>query len=117
MQIQDYPTLTKHQLYLELVEVSRVLAYEHRELGTLSSDQHVQYLQQYSISLGNSVSGKEREAQFQVKELTHEVINSRAKINSLTVQRDLIVFLLLSRAPGTLPEYPPSKVDAEGLHA
>lgn len=115
--IQTYDELTPTQLYRELIEVCRVLAYEHRELGTLSSEQHVAYLQQYSVSQGNSVSGREREAQFQTKELTHEIINSRAKINSLTVQRDLIMFLLQAKPASTLLEYPPARIDAEGLSA
>jgi hypothetical protein len=115
--IQSYQELTNVQLRRELIDVSRILAYEHRELGTLSSDQHIEYLKAYSVSQGNSVSGREREAQFQTKELTHEIINSKAKINSLTIQRDLITFLLAHQEPTQLTEYPPARIDAEGLSA
>jgi hypothetical protein len=115
--IQEYGNLSSVQLYRELIEVSRILAYEHRELGVLSSDQHIQYLQQYSVSPGNSVSGREREAQFHTKELTGDIINCRARINSLTVQRDLISFLLANTPPTELSEYPPARISAEGLSA
>jgi hypothetical protein len=115
--LDEYKDLSRTDLYSELVEVSRVLMFEHTELGSLSGDQHVEYLKSFATSGGNSVSGRERDAQFQTKELTQEIIQSRARINALTVQRDLLVFILLNQSPTPLLEYPPARMDAEGLSA
>lgn len=116
-QISEYQTMQEDELYHELIEVSRVLAAKHIELGTFCSDQHVSYLQSYLQSPGNSVAAKNREAEFNTKELTREIIELKAVINALTIQRDLITFLLLKREPSTLIMYPPASIDAEGLSA
>jgi hypothetical protein len=67
------------------------------------ADHQQDYLQAYSTSPGSSVAAKNREAQYYTTDLTRQILERRAKINSLLLCRDLITFILLERAPGSLP--------------
>lgn len=112
--VTTYGTLTNEQLRDELVLVSAALASEHRELGSLCADQHADYLSAYARSPGSSVAAKNREAEFNCVDQTRDIMHSQAKMNALTVARDLIIFLLLSRQPSLSP-YPPPRFDADWL--
>ena len=98
-----YGKLTNDDLREELILVSAALATEWTELGAVCADQHSDYLSAYARSPGSSVAAKNREAEFNCADQTREIMNSQARMNNLTVRRDLIVFLLMSRAPGALP--------------
>lgn len=110
---RNYGTLTSEGLRAELVGVSANLANLHKELGFLSSEQHKAYLSHWVASPGGSVAGKNREAEFNTREITSEIISVRAQINEATTNRDLLVFLLLSVKPSQLREL--SGFDEDGL--
>lgn len=97
----------------ELIDVSANLANLHKELGFLSGEQHRGYLTEYIKSPGGSVSAKNREAEYNTRDITVDVIGCRAQIAELTTNRDLIVFLLLSVKP-TLT-WIPAEFDGDGL--
>jgi hypothetical protein len=81
----------------------------------LSSEQHREFLKSYIQSAGGNVSAKNRDAEYQTKDLMVDIIATRALINKLTTDRDLIVFLLLSRQPVDLSMFPPAIMDEGGL--
>lgn len=114
MDISLYPTLDTPQLYAELIEVSRILSYAHGELGVMMGDHHKDFLTKYIQAPGNSVAAKSRDAEYGTSELMREIINTRGQINSLTIQRDLIIFLLQGQKPSELLVYPPATADEEG---
>lgn len=103
-----YGTLTPDQLREELILTSAALATEWTELGALCADQHSDYLSAYARSPGSSVAAKNREAEYNCVDQTRDILNSQARMNSLTIRRDLIVFFLMSRQPGKLPFDSPS---------
>jgi hypothetical protein len=111
----QYGKMSDLQLRDQLVLVSHHLSYLHSELGFQSKEQHKAFLTEYIKSPGGSVAAKNREAEYNTREYTAEVISIRAQINDLTTNRDLIVFLLLARQPTTLTEYPPAVVTEGGL--
>lgn len=112
---REYGKLSVTDLRAELVIISANLGHLHSELGYLSSEQHRQFLTEYIKSPGGSVSAKNREAEYNSREVTAEVISIRAQINEATTSRDLIVFLLLSNQPTQLSQYPPAVFDSDGL--
>lgn len=112
---REYGKLSHSELRSELVDVSAYLGHLHSELGYLSSTQHKQFLTEYIKSPGGSVSAKNREAEYNSREVTSEVISVRAQINEAVTNRDLIVFLLLSSQPAVAPHYPPAAFDDAGL--
>jgi hypothetical protein len=101
--VSEYGKITNEQLREELVLVMSALASEYDVLGAAMADHQQDYITTYVRSPGNSVAAKSREAQYNCMDQTRSIIESRAKINSLTLCRDLIVFLLLSEQPGHLP--------------
>lgn len=113
--VSTYDKLTNEELRAELVVVTSAVAAAYEDIGTRLSDYHRDYLMDYAQSASSSVAGKNREAQHNNMQAGGEIIHERAKINSLILCRDLLVFLSLSRQPGTVP-YPAVAIeDSEGL--
>jgi hypothetical protein len=113
--VTTYNQLTEEEQREELVAVTSTLAAEYEHLGILLSDHQRDYLRDYATSPGNSVAAKNREAQYNNMELATEIFQMRAKINSLTLCRDLLTFLLISRLPGATPFPSVAAMDEEGL--
>lgn len=113
--VSTYGRLERDELEAELVEVTGALAAEYISIGSDLADQHRDFLQDYVRSAGSSVAAKNREAQYNSMEITQQIIHSRAKINSLTLCRDLLVFLMLSRKPGEVPFPAVAAFDEEGM--
>jgi hypothetical protein len=67
------------------------------------ADHQQDYLQAYSTSPGSSVAAKNRDAEYYTTDLSRQIMERRAQINSLVLVRDLIVFILLERQPGPVP--------------
>lgn len=113
--VSTYGKLERDELQAELVEVTGALAEEYSSIGSDLADQHRDFLQDYVRSPGSSVAAKNREAQYNSMDITQQIIHSRAKINSLTLCRDLLVFLLISREPGAIPFPNVAAFDEEGM--
>ncbi len=113
--VTTYNTLTLQEQREELVAITSALAAEYEHLGIALSDHQRDYLRDYAVSPGNSVAAKNREAQYANMELATEIFHMRAKINSLIICRDLLVFLLLSKQPDAIPFPDVAAMDAEGL--
>lgn len=113
--VSTYDRLTESELRSELVVVTSAVAAAYEDLGTRLSDYHRDYLMDYAQSASQSVSGKNREAQHNNMEAGSIIIQHRAKINSLILCRDLLVFMALSRTPGNLPYPTVATEDNEGL--
>jgi len=111
--VTSYDTLTPDQLREELVSVTAVLTAEYESLGMNLSDYHRDYLTDYAQSPAGSVTGKNREAAYANMEMGREILFQRARVNSLTLARDLLVFLLISREPGPVPMS--AQMDDDGL--
>lgn len=113
--VSTYDKLTIEELRSELVVVTSAVAAAYEDLGTRLSDYHRDYLMDYAQSASQSVSGKNREAQHNNMQAGSVIITDRAKINSLILCRDLLVFMILSREPGMLPFPTIATEDNEGL--
>jgi len=113
--VNSYDKLTLDQLREELVVVTSALAASHEDLGGRLSHYHRDYLVAYAHSASSSVAGKNREAQYQYLEDGAQIIQERAKINSLVLCRDLLIFMVTSRLPGNVPFPTISQEDADGL--
>ena len=113
--VTTYDSLTKEELRSELVIVTSAVAAAYEDLGQHLSDHHRDFLEDYARSPASSVAGKNREAQYANQEAQIWIIQARAKINSLTLCRDLLIFLLLSKEPGILPFPGVAMQDADGM--
>lgn len=113
--VSTYDTLTIEELRSELVEVTSVVAAAYEDLGGMLAEYHRDYLVQYAHSASSSVSGKNREAQYNNMEEGSNIINERSKISSLMLCRDLLVFMVTSRIPGSAPFPLVAVEDGEGL--
>lgn len=114
--VSSYTTLSPLELESELVTVTSVLTAEYQSLGAALSDYHRDFLNDYAQSVAGNVSGKNREAQYANMEAGSEILLQRAKIDSLILCRDLLVFLFLSQAPNSVP-FPNIALDDDGLPA
>ena len=103
MNVSQYHTVPRSELVGELCTITSAICAEYTDLATTISDHQQDYLQAYSTSPGSSVAAKNREAQYYTTDLTRQILERRAKINSLMLCRDLITFILLERVPGTVP--------------
>jgi hypothetical protein len=112
--VSTYDKLTLTELRSELVAVTSSIAAAQEDLGTKLSNYHRDYLTAYAHSASSSVAGKNREAQYQHSEEGAVIINERAIINSLTLCRDLLIFMVTSRIPGNVP-FPDVSLDDDGL--
>lgn len=113
--VSTYNKLTIEELRTELVTVTSAVAAAYEDLGSRLSEYHRDYLQSYAQSASSSVSGKNREAQHNNLEDGSTIINERAKINSLMLCRDLLIFMVTSRIPGAAPFPGVAVEDGEGL--
>lgn len=113
--VATYDTLTTPELRSELVEVTSRLVSEYNDLGARVSDYHRDYLMDYAHAAESSVSGKNRVAQHANSEAAVKIIQLRATLNGLTLCRDLLVFIMLSRQPGALPFPSIAEEDSEGV--
>lgn len=113
--VTTYNKLTTEEMRDELVVVTSALAAEYEQLGVMLADQHRDFLEDYARSPGGSVAAKNRDAQYANQEVTKQIIIARAKVNSFTLCRDLLVFLLLSNEPGTVPFPVVADFDDDGL--
>ena len=110
-----YGQLTKKELLEELVELTSVLASAYGELALILQDQQRDYLQAYVRSPGNSVAAKNREAQHYTEELTRQLFDKRAYINSIVLKRELTMFLLSGAKSNEVPFPLIGSLDSEGL--
>lgn len=113
--VSSYDRLNVEELREELVVVTSVLAGEYEQLGMQLADYHREYLTDYARSPGSSATAKNREAQYANMEAGTLIMHGRAKINSLTLCRDLLVYLLLSKEPGATPYPGIARMDDDGL--
>ena len=88
---------------------------EYNDLGARVSDYHRDYLMDYAHAAESSVAGKNRVAQHANLEAGATIVQRRAIINGLTLCRDLLVFLILSREPGVLPFPSIANEDSDGV--
>lgn len=109
-----YGTLSPTELRDELVIVTAALAAEWTELGAICADQHADYLSAYARSPGASVAAKNREAEYNTVDQIRDIMNAQARMNNLTIRRDLLVFLLMAKAPGVVP-FQPAHFDSDWL--
>ena len=111
----SYGKLTSEQLREELVELTSVLSAAYGELASLLMDQQRDYLSAYSRSPGSSVAAKNREAQYYTEDLTRQVIDKRAYINSIVLKRELAMFLLSNTRSNEVPFPTIADLDSDGL--
>lgn len=103
------------ELRAELVTVTSATAAAYEDLGGMLAAYHRDYLMEYAHSASTSVSGKNREAQHNNMEEGSKIIGERAKINSLMLCRDLLIFMVTSKIPGAAPFPGIAPEDGEGL--
>lgn len=103
------------ELRRELVLVTDGLVDQYNDLGARVSDYHRDYLMDYAQAAESSVSGKNRVAQHANLEAATRIIQIRATINGLTLCRDLLVFIMLSKEPGRVPFPAIAEEDSEGV--
>lgn len=113
--VTTYDKLSTPELRTELVEVTSRLVAEYNDLGARVADYHRDYLTDYAQAAESSVAGKNRVAQHANLEAGARIVESRATINGLILCRDLLVFLALSREPGTLPFPSIANEDGDGV--
>jgi hypothetical protein len=113
--VATYDTLSTPELRSELVEVTSRLIAEYNDLGARVSDYHRDYLMDYAQAAESSVAGKNRVAQHANLDAGAQIVQRRATINGLTLCRDLITFLILSREPGKLPFATIANEDSDGV--
>jgi hypothetical protein len=113
--VATYDTLSTPELRTELVEVTSRLVAEYNDLGARVSDYHRDYLMDYAHAAESSVSGKNRVAQHANLDAGAKIVQLRATINGLTLCRDLITFLIISRQPGALPFPSIANEDGDGV--
>lgn len=113
--VSTYDKLTPDELREELVVVTGALAAAMEDLGEYLSNYHRDYLLSYAQSASSSVSGKNREAQYNNMEDGSRVIVERSKVNSLVLCRDLLTFMATSRLPGAMPFPAVAAEDDDGL--
>lgn len=111
----SYGELTDEDLRAELVELTSLLASAYGELALILQDQQRDYLTAYVRSPGNSVAAKNREAQHFTEELTRQLFEKRAYINSIVLKRELSMFLLSGAKTGEVPFPLIGTLDSEGL--
>ena len=113
--VTTYDSLTIEELRSELVTVTSAVAAAYEDLGLQLADYHRDYLYDYARSASTSVAGKNREAQHNNLEAGSKIIHERAKINSLMLCRDLLIFMVTSKVPGAAPFPSVAAEDSEGL--
>lgn len=111
----EYGNLTPSQLRDEVVELTSVLASAYGELALILQDQQRDYLQAYAQSPGSSVAAKNREAQYHTEELTRQLLDKRAYVNSIVLKRELAMFLLSGAKTNTVPFPEIASLDNDGL--
>jgi hypothetical protein len=94
MDISKYHALTPDELRDELISTVHDLVYTIREHATLSADYHGDFLRSWAQSAGGNVSAKDRDAEFQNKDVMEEIISRKGMIEALTAQRDLLLCLI-----------------------
>jgi hypothetical protein len=101
--VAEYGSLGIGELRAELIQITGAIASKYESLGAALADQQQDYITAYVQSPGNSVAAKNREAEWNTQVQIRDIIESRATINSLTLCRDLLVFLLWGTRPDSLP--------------
>jgi hypothetical protein len=92
--ITTYAKLDREELRDELCYIANALAAAYTDYTTVLTEERSDYLDAYARSPGSSVAAKEREAEYNTFHISREVAEAKAKIESLTVCRDLLVTLL-----------------------
>jgi hypothetical protein len=92
--ITMYGKMSKEDLAIELADVCNTLQSRIRELGGLVQDYNNDYYVAYFRAPGNSVSAKEREAEYSCLTLINERAVLDAEINALTVAKECIETIL-----------------------
>jgi hypothetical protein len=113
--VSEYDKLTMDELRHELVLATDMLVAQYNDLGARVSDYHRDYLMDYAHTPESSVAAKNRVAQHANMEAATKIIQVRATINGLTLCRDLLVFIMLSKEPGKLPFPTIAEEDSEGV--
>jgi hypothetical protein len=113
--ITEYSKLSVDELRDELVQITAALINEYSALGAALGDHQHDYLDYYIQSPGGSVAAKNREAQYNCTEISRDILNHRANINSLTLCRDLLSFLSLPSRLGNVPFPDLATMDPDGL--
>jgi hypothetical protein len=111
MQMAQYATADRAALMVEYVARMAELAEAHRTLATVTADQHRDFWKGWSESDGQSVAQRMKDAEYEARITTLEVIGARGEVNSLVTQCDCLRSLLRAHevdAPVTpLVAYPP----------
>ena len=113
--IHNLGQATRDELRAELVQVTTALDSKYSELAVTMQDHQREYLSAYIKEPATSVAAKNRAAQYWCEDLTRQVIQQRAEINSIVLKRDLIVFLMMDEKPGAVPFPDLVSLDSEGL--
>lgn len=111
----NYGKLDKEQLRAEVVELTSLLASAYGELAELLKDQQRDYLQAFTRSPGSSVAAKNREAQYYTEELTRQLFDKRAYINSIVLKRDLAMYLLDGNHANPVPFPEVGSLDGDSM--
>lgn len=113
--IHELGEATQGELRVELVQVTTAIDGKYSELSIAMQDHQREYLNAYVKEPATSVAAKNRAAQYWCEDLTRQIIQLRAAINSLILKRDLILFLTLIEKPGDVPFPTLATTDADGL--
>jgi hypothetical protein len=113
--IHELGQATRDDLRAELIQVTTALDGKYSELSITMQDHQREYLKAYVQEPATSVAAKNRAAQYWCEDLTRQIIQQRASINSIVLKRDLIVFLLIDDKPNVVPFPELVTLDSEGL--
>jgi hypothetical protein len=95
MEILKLEHMDRDELRVQIVRVTHDLVYWTEELGRFTQDHRRSFLTRYIQSPGGSVAAKEKDAEFGSLEESNMVIDAKARVDSLTITRDLIELLLI----------------------
>jgi hypothetical protein len=94
MDTTTYGRLTRSELITELLTITGMLSTRCRELGSVTADYNREFYPAYFVAPGNSVSAKEREANYKCITLLNEMVELEAEIKSLEIIKHLIETIL-----------------------
>lgn len=98
LDITTYGKLTKEELCSELADVTNTLQSKLRELGGLTQDYNNEFYPLYFRAPGNSVSAKEREANYGCLQMVNDLAVLDGEIKALTIVKECIE-TILTHAP------------------
>lgn len=93
-QVTNLGKLNKPQLRNELVDIVSTLQSRLREYGGIVADYNSSYYPAYAQCPSNSVSAKERAAEYECLDQLNDKVQLEAELRALTAVRDLIVTIL-----------------------